>query len=152
MDFIQLQEYDNVYQYSPGKRKFLKEPNPRAARFEKFIRGDKGDGITNMFSEPHCFETGTRQDSCISTEVQRIVDSLVTENKLPDDLEKHIADGYNRNKHLIDLVDLQLPEEISTAIIDAYKSHDSGSKGTGTIYNYMIKYRLKNLIRDVNKF
>ena len=152
MDFIQLQEYDNVYQYSPGKRKFLKEPNPRAARFEKFIRGDKGDGITNMFSPAHCFDTGTRQNSCIGSEVERIVNSLVTTDKLPDDLETHLVEGYERNKHLIDLVDLQLPKEISTAIVDAYKSHDSGAKGTGTIYNYMIKYRLKNLIRDVNKF
>ena len=86
-----------------------------------------------------------------ASEMQFIVNTKKFD-KLPDDLETHLVEGYERNKHLIDLVDLQLPKEISTAIIDAYKSHDSGAKGTGTIYNYMIKYRLKNLIRDVNKF
>lgn len=152
MDFIQLQEYDNVYQYSPGKRKFLKEDNPRATRFEKFIRGDRGDGITNMFSPAHCFESGTTQTSCKSKEVIRIVESLMEYNKLPDDLSDEYKEGYERNKHLIDLVDLQLPKELADEIVAEYKSHDSSNKGPGTIYNYMIKYRLKNLMKEINKF
>lgn len=49
-DFIQLQEYENVSQWTPMFKKMLVESDPRRYRFNKIIRGDVGDGVPNIFS------------------------------------------------------------------------------------------------------
>ena len=54
-DFHQLQQYGNVKQYNPSQKKFVKSENPLMDLKEKIIRGDKGDGIPNVFSPSDCF-------------------------------------------------------------------------------------------------
>ena len=49
-DFMQLQKYENVDQYSPVQKKFLRVKNPQEFLFEHIARGDLGDGIPNCLS------------------------------------------------------------------------------------------------------
>ena len=61
-DFLQLQQYgSNVKQYNPSQKKYVKSENPILELKEKIIRGDKGDGIPNMFSPSDCFVRDLRQ-------------------------------------------------------------------------------------------
>lgn len=151
-DFIQLQAYDNVQQYFPTKRKMIRENNPVSAKYEKIIRGDTGDGIVNIFSDSNCLVDGIRQKSATAIRVEPILESLNKTGMLPPNLPEDIVKNYERNKMLIDLVDLQLPEEIANEIIKTYKDVDNSNKGKGLIYNYLAKHNLKNFLRDIDKF
>lgn len=152
MDFIQLQKYENVSQYSPMKRKFLREPNPTRAAYNKFIHGDTGDGIVNMFSEGKCIMKEFKQVSATKKKVEPILESLMQTGQLPPGLPKDQVLNYNRNKKLIDLVDLEIPPHLAKQVIDKYKSIDNTKKGRGTIFNYFLKYNIKNLMREIDKF
>lgn len=47
-DFIQLQKYDNVRQYSPMTKKFIEDKNPRSYIIEHIFKGDSSDGVPNV--------------------------------------------------------------------------------------------------------
>jgi 5'-3' exonuclease len=60
-DFVQLQKYPNVSQYSPILKRFVKTEDPHQYIREHIIRGDKGDGIPNFLSPDNTFVIGERQ-------------------------------------------------------------------------------------------
>ena len=60
-DFIQLQQYGHVEQWSPMFNKMIKEDNPRRYLFEHLLKGDSGDGVPNANSHDDVFTTGSRQ-------------------------------------------------------------------------------------------
>ena len=41
-DFIQLQKFENVKQYSPTTKKYVDDLDPKQYVFEHIIKGDKG--------------------------------------------------------------------------------------------------------------
>ena len=47
-DFLQLQKYYNVYQYSPIQKKNLQIQNPNEYIKEHIMKGDRGDGILSL--------------------------------------------------------------------------------------------------------
>lgn len=152
-DFLQLQDYPNVSQYSPPQRKFLKnDKSPLEDKYLKIIGGDAGDGIVNIFSDDNCFAIGKRQTPASKKKVQPILESLMNTGELPDGTPQKIIDNFKRNKMLIDLVDLQSPPELKQKAIEMYESIDNSNKGKGLLYNYFVKNGMKNLLKDINKF
>ena len=153
MDFIQLQAYDNVSQYSPMKRKFLREPDPIRAAYAKFISGDTGDGIVNMFTDGHVIaDPDTRQTSARKVITEPILDCLCETGELPDDLPEDQKKYYERNKMLIDLVNLQNPQHLTDKVIERYLTVDNSNKGRGDLFNYFLKFNLRNLLKEIDKF
>ena len=55
-DFIQLQKFDNVKQWSPLQKKFI-VGDPVESLYDKTIRGDTGDGVPNILSSDDTFIT-----------------------------------------------------------------------------------------------
>ena len=50
-DFIQLQHYGDVYQYSPMLKSFMGENvDPETFLREQIIKGDRSDGVPNILS------------------------------------------------------------------------------------------------------
>ena len=47
-DFMQLQKYVNVDQWSPSQDKFLRTDNPEKFKREHILMGDRSDGIPNL--------------------------------------------------------------------------------------------------------
>ena len=60
-DFIQLHKYDNVKQYSPMLKKFVKDKNPRLYSMTHIFKGDCGDGVPNVLSDDNVFVDERRQ-------------------------------------------------------------------------------------------
>ena len=60
-DFIQLQRYHDVFQYSPVAKKLLNGVDPEEYLREHILRGDKSDGIPNVLSDDDCIVSGIRQ-------------------------------------------------------------------------------------------
>ena len=60
-DFMQLQKFANVEQFSPAAKKFLKTNEPEKFLREHIIKGDRDDGIPNILSSDDTFVTDKRQ-------------------------------------------------------------------------------------------
>ena len=143
-DFMQLQKFANVYQYSPMAKKFLKTSEPIKFLKEHILKGDRGDGIPNILSSDDTFITEARQKP-------------VTEKKLntwvaqkPEDFcDASMLRNYQRNESLIDLS--KVPSEYADRILTAYRSPKE-VKGKDKVLNYFIKNRMKQLMEHIQEF
>lgn len=142
-DFQQLQKYKNVKQYSPPMKKWIQCRDPEMFLKEHIIRGDIGDGVPNFLSPDDSLVTGTRQKA-------------ITKKKLDSWLKKEpeqfcIGDmlrNYKRNQQLVDLS--FIPENIEAAILEEYNTQEYGNRSK--LFNYFIKFKLKNLLENINDF
>jgi len=143
-DFVQLQKYPNVAQYSPILKRFVKSDNPHQYIKEHIIRGDRGDGIPNFLSADNVFALGERQ-------------KVINKKKLDEWLKlkpeefcvnENMLRGYKRNQMLVDL-DF-IPEAISAQIVEAYENVKPGNKQK--MFNYFVEKRLKNLMEVIQEF
>lgn len=142
-DFAQLQKFKNVSQYSPILKKHIKEENPYFFLKEHIIRGDKGDGVPNIFSSDDVFVEGGRQKPIKTVDVNAWV------NQEPTDFcTEEVLRNWKRNEILIDLS--KIPDSIKTKIINTY--NESSANSRQTFMNYMMKNRLKNLLEVFDEF
>ena len=143
-DFQQLQKWDNVAQFSPLKKRFvkIKESAEQILR-EHIIRGDKGDGVPNILSEDDSFVEGIRQ--------RPIRKTLVAEWKStkPEEwVTGEMAAAYIRNKTMVDLS--QTPTEIKEQVIFQYEKQLN--KSTEDMYKYFMNYSLDRLVEVIEEF
>ena len=146
-DFLQLQQYGpNIKQYNPAQKKYIKSQNPLIELKEKIIRGDKGDGIPNIFSPSDCFVRGVRQKSITEEKLNKLLKEDM--DKTSDLIDSNALTGFSRNRTLIDLT--CIPVEIKEKIINTYDDSKPASKQK--MFNYFIQYRLKNLMEVIEDF
>jgi hypothetical protein len=146
-DFLQLQQYNGrskytVKQYNPAQKKFIKSDNPMEELNEKIIRGDKGDGIPNIFSPSDCFVRDLRQKPI----TKGVMDKLLKEER--NNWSSEAQTGYSRNSMLIDL--RNIPSEIKSKIINMYDETKPAPRSK--LLNYFIEYKLKNLMDVIEEF
>jgi|TARA_R110000823_G_scaffold167239_6_gene299242 hypothetical protein len=145
-DFIQLQKYNNVKQFSPIQKKAVVDKNPRNYLFNHIMRGDSGDGIPNVLSKDATFITeGASQTPLRQT---RVDDWLTHSDDLKGHMPEEIYRNYQRNKTLIDLN--EIPETIQESIISKYDGQKLPMRMK--VLNYLIKKRCTNLIECVEEF
>lgn len=143
-DFVQLQKYSNVTQYSPILKRFVKADNPHLYVKEHIIRGDRGDGIPNFLSADNVFVLGERQKTINSKKLEEWLklkpeEFCVNENMLR---------GYKRNQMLVDFD--YIPDHISAQIVEAYENVKPGNRQK--MFNYFVEKRLKNLMEVIQEF
>jgi len=143
-DFNQLQKWDNVKQYAPAFKKWIKLKEPvEKVLMEHIITGDKGDGIPNMLSPDDCFVEGKRQKPIRKTQLAE------WKSKPPEEwVTADMAHGYNRNRMLVDLT--QTPQEIKDNIINSYELQQGGDRSQ--LLNYFIKNKMKNMMDVLGDF
>ena len=141
-DFLQLQQYPNVKQYNPSLKKYIVSHNPKLELKEKIIRGDKGDGIPNIFSPADCFVRDLRQKPV----TKAVLDKYLKEDSSQySDTDKT---NFIRNTTLIDLD--YIPKEIQELIINTYNETKPASRQN--LLNYFIEHKLKNLMEVIEEF
>jgi hypothetical protein len=143
-DFVQLQKYSNVTQYSPILKRFVTADDPHLYVKEHIIKGDRGDGIPNFLSADNVFALGERQ---------KVINKKKLEEWLklkPDEfcVNENMLRGYKRNQMLVDL-DF-IPEHISAQIVEAYENVKPGNRQK--MFNYFVEKRLKNLMEVIQEF
>lgn len=142
-DFLQLQTYgSNVKQYNPAQKKFVKSENPIEELKEKIIRGDKGDGIPNMFSPSDCFVRDVRQKPVTKGMLDKYLKEDVNNYSETDKA------NYTRNATLIDLS--LIPSDVKEKIINAFNETKPASRQK--LLNYFIEKKLKNLMDVIEEF
>jgi 5'-3' exonuclease len=143
-DFVQLQKYPNVSQYSPILKRFVKTEDPHQYIREHIIRGDKGDGIPNFLSPDNTFVIGERQKVISKKKLSEWIDADPKEFCTTDIMLR----GYKRNQMLVDLD--YIPEEIKTQITMVFEDTKPANKQK--MLTYFIENRLKNLIEVIDEF
>lgn len=142
-DFMQLQKYSNVDQFSPMAKKFVRTSNPVALLKEHIIRGDRGDGIPNILSSDSTFVNEERQRP-----VQEKKLNIWLDQEPEDFCDANMLRNYKRNESLIDLS--KVPIEYQEKILDALETTKENSKDK--IFNFFIKNRMRNLMEHIQEF
>lgn len=144
-DFIQLQKYDNVRQYSPMTKKFIDDKNPRTYIFEHIMKGDSSDGVPNVLSGDNTFVDGIRQSPITKKKLEGWIAGA---EDLQSVMTEDVYRNYCRNKKLIDLE--EIPEDIKQDIINTFDNIKPAHKMK--VLNYLIKNRCKLLIESIEEF
>lgn len=144
-DFMQLQKFSNVKQFSPMMKKFLVTDTPETVLLEHILTGDSGDGVPNFLSNDAVFVTeGQRQKPIRKDKLSEWV-SIKDPEKFCDDV---MLRNFRRNQMLIDLE--QTPMSIQEQIIDCYQKGPKGDRRN--LLNYFVENRLKYLLESISEF
>lgn len=144
-DFIQLQRFKNVKQFSPIQKKMVTDKNPLTYMWNHIMRGDAGDGVPNILSADDTFVTDAKQTPLRQT---RIDEWITNADNLREVMPQEIYRNYQRNKKLIDLT--EVPQELQQEIIETYDNQKVPMKMK--VLNYLIKKRCNHLIEVVEEF
>ena len=137
-DFQQLQRYPNVEQYSPSKKGILRCDDPYDFLLDHVVRGDSSDGVPNAISDDAVFVEGRRQTRLTNKKIQELKEvGFQQENNFME-----------RNQKLIDLT--MVPDYIEEETMRQMETEVSGDRSK--ILDYMMKYRLRSLIDNLEDF
>ena len=148
-DFLQLQKFRNVRQFSPLLKKELSVDNPRVWLQTHIIKGDKGDGVPNILSDDNVFVEGFRQTPITQKKIDNIIEDLEEGELL------YAASWYRnycRNKKLIDLS--ETPQELRTEIINNFMADkpDTRWMRRGKVFPYLVENKCNELIKSAQEF
>ena len=144
-DFIQLQKYPFVQQWSPITKKAVNGYDPDVYIQEHILKGDTSDGIPNVLSPDNTFTDGLRQKPLSRKKIESWVGA---DEKYISTWNDEVKRNYQRNSMLIDLTNT--PEDIEIKILEDYKNAPSGNRKK--LLNYFIKNRLKTLTESIGEF
>ena len=151
-DFIQLQKYKNVSQFSPITKKFVNGEDPQRYLAEHILKGDASDGIPNVLSPDNTFVDGLRQRPLGKKKISSWIDNehpelgnMPIEDVLPND---ETIRNYQRNQTLIDLD--KSPKELFLLILKEFQNAPEGDRSK--LLNYFIQKRLNNLTESIGDF
>ena len=148
-DFIQLHAYKNVRQYSPAMKKFIRHDNPSVYLKEHILKGDRGDGIPNIFSPDGVFVDGGRQKplrkNIISSVTHLDIDNVESCELLENEEYKR---NWMRNRQLIDLS--LIPDDIKDKIVAVCEHYEVNDRSK--LFNYFIQNKLSNLMDSIGEF
>ena len=140
-DFIQLQKYENVSQYSPILKKMVNGHNPTTYIKEHILKGDSSDGVPNVLSPDHTFVEGLRQRPLSKKKIEAWIKS---ETGMSDEVKRN----YQRNHKLINLDNT--PEDLQKSILDTFNEAPCGDRSK--ILTYFIENKLKELTDSIGDF
>ena len=143
-DFIQLHQYDNVYQWSPVTKKLVNGIEPHGYLFEHILRGDKSDGIPNVLSADNSIVDGVRQKPI----TKKYVENFVLHNAEISGRSEMEIRNFHRNQKLIDLN--ETPPSLCEQIWEEYQKEPEGQRRD--LLNFFIEKKLNNLIESIGEF
>ena len=141
-DFIQLQKFPNVKQWSPITKKDVNGFNPTTYLKEHILRGDTSDGVPNVLSPDNTFIDGLRQRPLSRKKIQSWL--LGGGSDWNDEVKRN----FQRNSTLIDLS--RTPEELKNQIRLEYNNAPHGDRSK--LLNYFMQNKLKELTENIGEF
>jgi len=141
-DFVQLQKYPNVKQYSNTQKKWV-EPDEDAETdlAIKILTGDKGDGVPNVLSDDLTLVEDRRQGVLSNKKKQALLEN-------PESLGTTIARNIIRNRQMIDLT--YVPTELQDEIMEKFEKKPGGS--IMRLMTLFTKNQMKLMIESLGDF
>ena len=157
-DFIQLHG-SKVEQYSPVAKKIINGQDPVKYLREHIIRGDRSDGVPNIYSPDDTFTENKRQKPMRKTVVTELLNLLEDEQGMVWDNPKMLYSvarcpkdtwirNWQRNETLIDLNNI--PTDIHDKIVQEFKEVKVGDRSK--LFDYFITNKLNNLVENIGEF
>lgn len=144
-DFVQLQKYSNVSQYSPISKKWIKpEISPEKDLAIKLVTGDAGDGVPSVLC-PDDFFVNKEKYGRAKPVNQKVKDRFINE---PHTLNEEEKERLERNRTMIDLD--CIPVDVQNGIISKFESLQTKNKSQ--LMSYFIKNRMKLLLDSLSDF
>ena len=139
-DFIQLQKYQGVQQWSPLTKDWVKG-DPEASLWEKLVKGDAGDGVPNILASDDTFIVEGKRQRPISKKKMEMWKE--DRSSWTDEMHRN----FNRNEMMVDLE--KTPESIRINIINQFREQVPPH---GRLMEYFTEKRLKNLMEHIEEF
>ena len=141
-DFVQLQRYPQVKQYSNTQKKWvLPEVDALTDLSNKVLSGDTGDGVPNVLSDDLTLVENRRQGVLSKKKREALLEN-------PESLGTTIARQVIRNRDMIDLT--RVPEDLKEQIIETSKNKPGGS--VMRLMTLFTKNKMKLLIESLQDF
>lgn len=146
-DFLQLQKFGNVEQYSPNVKRFIRTDNPKKTLVEHIITGCSGDGIPNFLSQDDIFTiSGKKQSSVTKVKLEKWLQF----DKPEDFCDENMLRNYKRNEQLIDLS--LVPDNIRIDIEAKFIDREATIPSRKLLLNYFSQNGLRNLLTFIQQF
>ena len=148
-DFMQLQKFDNVKQWSPIKNKYVVcNGDPKDILFEHIIKGDKGDGVPNVLTDDDAIVEGKRQRPIQSKKLEAWKSNPT---EMPQD--SGFIRNFERNQTLVDLsrIPNDIETEIQLAFIKAEPPFDM-DMNKNILMDYFNQHKLNKMIESIEEF
>jgi 5'-3' exonuclease len=139
-DYIQLQRYSNVKQWSTNTKKMV-TGNANQWLHEAVIRGQAKDGIPNIKSPSDFYMTEGGRQKAITA---KFIDSALSINNLT----KEEQERYIENSKLIDF--RNIPNDLQQRINEEYENYSLPP--VSGVLNYFIRSRCANLVQNLEDF
>ena len=139
-DFIQLQKYEGVQQWSPLTKEWVKG-DPEASLWEKLVKVEAGDGVPNILSSDDTFIVEGKRQRPISKKKMEMWKE--DRSSWTDEMHRN----FNRNEMMVDLE--KTPESIRINIINQFREQVPPH---GRLMEYFTEKRLKNLMEHIEEF
>ena len=151
-DFIQLHG-PQVDQYSPVSKKFVEDKNPVSYLREHILKGDRSDGVPNIFSPDDTFTESRRQKPMRKTILATLTEAMNNSEAVDlYNLAKCPKDtwirNWQRNETLINLD--KIPKDIQDEILREFEN--TKVKDRSGLFDYFFKNRLNSLIENIGDF
>ena len=142
-DFVQLQKYPNVKQFSNIQKKWVvPDVDPVTDLEVKVLKGDMGDGIPNVMSEDDVLiEESSRQTPLRKAKMDMLMQD-------PEALGTSIARRIIRNRDMIDLS--RCPDYLKKEILEAFNKPARGS--VNRLMTLFTKNQMKLLLESLQDF
>jgi len=142
-DFIQLQRYPNVKQYSNLQKKWVvPKVDPITDLEDKVLKGDTGDGVPNVMSDDEVLITeGSRQTPLSKRKIVQLKND-------PESLGVSVARRIIRNRNMIDLT--RTPDDLKDEIMEQYNKKAKGS--ITSMMTLFTKHRMKLMMESLSDF
>lgn len=157
-DYTQLHKYDDLKQWSPMHKKFVK-PKTGSSRldlFTKLLKGDKKDNVASVRVRADFWftiqdgertppmKTSVIEDCAAAADEQEI--KSILEKAYPDD--KNIFARFKENQIMIDM-DF-MPDDIVAKIDECYDNYKVAPRGK--MYSYFVRNALTKHTKNINEF
>jgi 5'-3' exonuclease len=144
-DFIQLQKYGHVQQWSPMFNKAVKDDNPVKYIFEHILKGDASDGVPNVLSPDDCLVNSVRQSPMTK---KKLAEWWENRADLKSVMPTEVFRNYMRNREMIDLH--RTPKHITDKAVQQYENYQYPHRSN--ILTYLVNHRMKMLIDCAGEF
>lgn len=123
--------------------------DPKTFLIKQILSGDSNDDVPNVKSDDDTFITdGKRQKACGPKTIDKILDQGIKEWVHENDLIKN----YRRNKRLIQLSPVSIPDKVWNAVVKTYEDCEDKQPNYMMIMEYFQRNRMKRLAGLIDKF
>lgn len=144
-DFIQLQRYKNVRQWSPRFQEFvLPKVTLHEYITEHIVKGDGGDGIPNILSADNSLVDHIRQKAVKKERLEEFIALGIDACKNEEERAKFL-----RNQTLVDF--RYIPDDIAKKIINNYEACMPVTNKNAIVQYFMVN-KMKLLLAEASSF